>query len=162
MALTVKKINDPVKVVTSTFASGRYQIPGITTGAAYADGDVIGRQFSIKVPKSGVIQSAVFYDLDDEGIQIDFILHRSQWTTVIADNDPMDLADDDLVKIIDVLEFSTFVDFTNGRISFLNSIGKAYVVGDDNLLWVTARARGIVTIAAGNLPQFQLTILSDS
>ncbi len=162
MALAIKEVRTPVKVQTETESTDLIKIPGIAVAAAYADGDVMGVQFSIMVPESGIIQSANLYDVDDEGLQVDLVIHRAPWTTVIADNAAMDLADEDLVKVIYVIAFTsaTFVDFTNGQVALVPSIGKAYKAKEGKL-YVTARARGALNIAAGKEPRIQIDFLGD-
>lgn len=146
-------------VVGKTFQTRHLTPPGIATGAAYADLDALGLHFSFGVPKSGVIQSAIYYDLDDEGLQVDLWLLDDK-PTVQTDNSALAFIDNDLVKVIGRLQFIAFGDAANGQFSNLTSLGLAYVQ-PNGLLWAQCQARGALNIAAGNLPMFRLTILSD-
>src|SRR3990167_3863753 len=51
-----------------------FEIPGITAADAFDANDCFGTVFKIRVPKAGIIQSATFWDMDDEGTQIDFMV----------------------------------------------------------------------------------------
>lgn len=133
--------------------------PGIGVAAAYANLEAIGTEFSFQVPNSGIIQSARYYDLDDEGLQVDLWLFSSRITTQ-TDNSALVLSDTDLIRVIDVIQFAgPFYDANTGQIATVNELGIAYVV-EDGLIWAQLQARGALNIAAANLPEFQLSILA--
>jgi hypothetical protein len=71
------------------------------------------------------------------------------------------LNDTDLLLSLGRIQFATanFMDMANGQVAERDAIGKAYTC--PGRLWLQVQARGIHNIAAGNLPRFQLTILSD-
>lgn len=151
---------ETVTVVGKTFITELLVPPGIGTGAAYADLDAIGKQFSFIVPYSGIIQSAVYYDLDDEGLQVDLWLFNNEPSTDQTDNSAFALSDTDLLKVISVIQFSTFRDAANGQVSPKDNIGKAYVI-PNRKMWGALQARGALNIATISLPAFNIQILSD-
>ena len=154
-----KVLGRTTAVVGKTYTTPRLTPPGIVTGAAYADLDAIGTHFRFEVPVSGVIQTAIYYDLDDEGLQVDLWLFEDA-ITIQTDNSAVALIDQDLVKVIGRLQFIAFGDAANGQFSPLTSLGLAYVQ-PNRRMWAQLQARGALNIAAGNLPMFRLTILSD-
>ena len=133
-------------------------IPGVDT-AIYAAGDAFGTVFMVEVPKSGIIYSATFWDMDDEGLQTDFEIFRRAITTT-ANNAAWAPSDADILNLVTELSFVSFDDHGNSRTSELTNIGKAYSA-PDRKFWVQAISRSTPTIAASNLPYFQLQILSD-
>lgn len=138
----------------------RKTVPGITTGAAYANLDAIGTSFWFEVPTSGIIESAAYYDLDDEGLQVDLWLFGLSIANQ-TDNNALVIPDDELVRVLDVLPFAgPFFDANTGQVCTLNGLGIAYSVPDGRV-YAQLQARGALNIAAGNLPVFQLRILAD-
>ena len=154
------EIEGVVTVVGKTVQIGPLRPPGIAVAAAYADLDNIGQLFSVAVPASGIIQSAVYHDLDDEGLQVDLWMFTEQPQTLGADNAALVLPDTDNLKVLDVIQFTGFRDGNTGQISSQNGLGIAYVAPASRL-WFQLQARGALNIAAANLPQFKLTILAD-
>ena len=146
-------------VVGKTYQTRRLTPPGIATGAAYADLDALGIHFSFEVPQSGVIQSAIYYDLDDEGLQVDLWL-LDDAPTVQTDNSAIAFIDHDLIKVITRIQFMSFADAANGQFAESKAIGKAYVQKNKRM-WAQCQARGALNIAAGNLPLFRIDFLSD-
>ena len=152
-------MTEPITAVGRTYRTEIMTPPGIVTGAAYADLDAIGVAWSFDVPRSGVIVSANYYDLDDEGLQVDLWLLRDA-PTLQTDNSALTFLDGDIVKVTDVLQFTAFRDAANCQVSNLNNIGRAYVM-PGRKMWAQLQARGALNIAALNLPAFALTILAD-
>ena len=130
-------------------------IPGIGAGAEGAL-DAMGALFDIKVPKKGVLISATYYDLDDEGTQVNFYLFKDK-PTAIADNSTWTCSDADVIKQVTKLAFFSFNDQTVSQTSELTNIGKAYTAPEGKL-WVQAQCVSICTIAVA--PRFQLQIQS--
>jgi len=145
--------------VGKVFKTPLMQPPGIVTGVAYTDLEAMGTAFSFRVPVSGIIQSANYYDLDDEGLQVDLLLMDNE-PAVQTDNSPVSFSDDDLIKIVTRIQFTTFADVTNGQFSEVKNIGRPYVQ-ENRVLWAQLQARGALNIAAGNLPMFRIFILAD-
>ena len=146
-------------VVGKTYSTPLLTPPGIGTGAAYADLEALGLHFFFEVPRSGVIQSAIYYDLDDEGLQVDLWL-LSDAPTTQTDNGALTFIDHDLIKVITRIQFMSFADAGNGQFAESKAIGKAYVQ-PSRRMWAQCQARGALNIAAGNLPQFRIDFLSD-
>lgn len=160
----------PVRVVEpiragQTIITPRIEVPGITTGAAYADKDQIGSIFVFpgltrKGINTGIIQAADYFDLDDEGLQVDLWLYSGP-VVLAADNSAHALADSDLIRVVDVIQFTTFYDAANGQFSSVKAIAKPFRTVQGQSLYASAQARGALNIAALNLPQFRLHILAD-
>ena len=152
-------MTEPITAVGRTYRTPLMTPPGIVTAAAYADLDALGTAWSVEVPVSGVIVSANYYDLDDEGLQVDLWILRDA-PTLQTDNSALAFQDGDIVKVTDVLQFTAFRDANLCQVSNLDNIGRAYVL-PSRRMWFQAQARGAVNIAANSLPMFALTILSD-
>jgi hypothetical protein len=146
-------------LVGKTFTTIRKSPPGIVTGAAYADLDALGLSFFFDVPKSGIIISANYFDLDDEGLQVDLWLLREE-PTLQTDNGAMVFQDGDILKVIKRLQFTAFGDANLCQTSELDNIGRAYSA-PSRRIWAQAQARGALNIAVLNMPMFSLTILPD-
>ena len=134
-------------------------IPGIVTGAAYTSGYCFGTQFAIKVPKQGRLNGAIFFDLDDEGLQTDLEIFSAPIKQV-ADNAAFAPTDAELLALITELQFFAFDDHGTGQTSEVKNFGKDYVCPSGEFR-IQAVARGVQNIAAGHLPKVQLFILSD-
>ena len=163
MPLTSVSIDGIVTVGGKTIITPAAIPPGMAPAVAYAALDAIGQPFSFEVPVSGFIQSAIYYDRDDEGLQVDLWLFE-EVPPQQTDNSAFALSDAQLLTALDVLQFTTFYDGTNGQLSRLNSLGLAYDTSHSltpGRLWASAQARGALNIAAANLPAFRLVILSD-
>ncbi len=135
------------------------QIPGIGTGSAYQTGDCFGTQFAIKVPKQGRLNGAIFFDLDDEGLQTDLEIFSAPIVQV-ADNSAYAPTDAEILALITELQFFAFDDHGTSQTSEVKNFGKDYVCPSGEFR-IQAVARGAQNIAAGNLPKVQLFILSD-
>lgn len=158
----------PVQVGASG-DSGYCGVPGIVTGAAYADGDAIGAG-AIVFPnclrsgvQSGQLYSATYLDLDDEGLQVDLHLYAAVPTYAPTDNGAYAPSDADLVnsRYIGTVSFATFSNFSSNQVSVgsFNPIGVAGAPGTN--IYGHVVARGALNIAIGNLPLFRLLWLSD-
>lgn len=154
-------VNNSVKVATKTVSCpvDPKEIPGIGAGVAYATGEAFGTVFRIDVPTSGVIMSATYWDLDDEGLQADFEIFKHE-IPVTTDNAAWAPVDATLLNFVTELSFFAFDDHGNSQTSEINNIGKAYTAPEGRF-WIQQIARGAQNIAAGNIPRFQLQILSD-
>ena len=130
-------------------------VPGIGAGA-HAAGDCLGTIRRIRVPKRGIIYSATFWDLDDEGSQVDLEIFRYK-ITQIADDAAWAPSDADMEHFVAELAFVAFDDHINNQTSDITNIGKAYVA-PEGLLYVQAVCRGTPTIVTA--PLIQLQILS--
>lgn len=151
----------PPSVYISPFVS----IPSHTADALDAN-DAIGDEFKIRVPVSGLIQSASLVDRDDEGSQIDVVLLDAIFTGAAGDA-AFSLSDEDARKVIITLKFTTFDDNVSNQTSSLENLGKAYRVPPmakgSKFGWIYAQGitRATPTIAGGSEPLVRLEILPD-
>ncbi len=134
------------------------EIPGITAADALDAGDAIGSIMEIAVPKHGVIISATYWDLDDEGTQLDLEVFNLGITQIASDAvwAPSDI---DMLKFVTEIAFFTFDDHINSQTSDVKNIGKAYTA-TDGMLRIQAVDRSTKNIAAGQMPRIQLQIQS--
>ncbi len=153
--LPVEVIAPPALAISNTSGPG-----DIVTGAAYADLDAMGVvPFAFFVPTRGMIQSAYYFDRDDEGLQVDLWLF-SQRPVNQTDNGAFVVSDDNLLYCIDVVQFIGFRDANTGQVSPQNNLGIVYDLGaGGSTIYALLQARGALNIAQGSLPQFQLRIL---
>lgn len=135
------------------------EIPGITAADAFDANDCMGTVYKLHVPFSGVIYSATFFDLDDEGTQVDLMVFNHEITQIASDA-AWAPGDDDILKLQTMLSFVTFSDHGGCRTSELTNIGKAYTA-PEGYLWIQAVTRSTPTIAVGNMPHFQIQISPD-
>ena len=135
------------------------EIPGITAADAFDALDCFGDLFVVKVPKSGEIRSATFWDLDDEGTEIDFIIFKHQIVDTGSDA-AWAPSDADMLKFVTQLDFVSFEDHINSKTSEITNIGKAYTAPEGKF-WIQAKCVGTPNIAAGHMPRFQLDIMPD-
>ena len=135
-------------------------IQGITEGAALStSGDALGLISKIAVPLSGIIYSATFFDLDDEGTQVDLEIFKRAiadvaWDAAYAPSDA------EIRDFVTELNFVAFDDHGACQTSEIFNIGKAYTA-PEGYLWIQAVTRATPSIAKGNNPRIQLQILSD-
>lgn len=148
------------KVLGATYSVGPITIPGIGAAAIYADLDAFGTKFWVDVPKSGVIQSAIMYDVDDEGITTELWLFNADFTET-ADNAAFEVSDADLVKSEGVISIATFHNAANNQVGRVDGLAKSYVAPSGRL-WIQAVTRGTPTIAAGQSPMIALRIVPDA
>jgi len=152
----------PVPIFAApSFRTGVIPLTGIGTGAAYASGDAFGAKGSFLAPVSGIIQTAIYYDLDDEGLEMDMVRFRADFVAT-ADNSPFDPTDLDLQLSIGTVTWLTtdFKNFANSQIATARGLGQDYVAPEGRIYYQFV-ARGAVNIAASNLPAFQFFILPD-
>lgn len=129
------------------------------TGVTIETGDTLGLVFAIAVPKSGVIYSATFIDLDAEGSQVDIEIYKRS----IADQatDAAYAPDDaEALTFLTELSFVSFDDHGVFQTSEITNIGKAYSVPDGKF-YNQGVVRAGQTIAVGKAPRIQYQILSD-
>ncbi len=135
------------------------EIPGIVADNAFDANDCFGTMFIVDVPKSGIIYSATYWDMDDEGSQIDFFLFKATVTDTASDA-AFAPTDSDLLNLVTILKFTTFTDSGTGQTAEITNIGKAYNAPAGKF-YIKAVTRSTPNIAAGNMPRLQMQILSD-
>lgn len=134
--------------------------------AALDDGDATGAVFTIRVPVSGIIQSAHLLDYADQGNQLDIALLSRSFTAVAADA-AFKIVDGDLHSVVTRLQFTVFNDNVDNQDSSLENIGKAYRVEPEDsgskfgFFHCQGIASGTPTYGAGAKPRIRLEILPD-
>ena len=145
----------PVKVV-------EVEINGIVAAAAYSANDAFGDITTIPMPyPSGVIQWMMFLDLDDEGLEVDFMLCREKFTPT-ADNAAFAPADGDAGRrgcIMEWVAFATFTDLGAFQVSINRNLGIIYECADGKNLYCQGKSIGAPTIAAGSMPRLLLGVV---
>lgn len=131
------------------------QIPGIGTVSAYAAGDAFGDKFTIKVPKQGVISTAVFLDKDDEGITKELVLFSKDFVAV-TDNAAFAIRDHDLERVKGVIDFDDFRNYGNNQVCV--AYPALYYEAPEGRLWGQFVTRGADNIAVGALPEFFMVV----
>jgi len=134
------------------------EIPGITAATELDAGDTLGYVITLAVPKSGVIYSATFFDLDDDGVQIDMEIFKSSIADVAFDA-LFAPTDDEILNFVTEIQFFAFDDHGSCRTSEVKNIGKAYNAPDGKF-YIQHVTRGLSNIALNNMPRFQLQIQS--
>ncbi len=160
-------LNDTLNELKKLVASGNsivscpympVEIPGIAFADAFDAGDCFGTVATITVPKRGIIYSATFWDMDDEGTEVDLEVFKYPITQIASDA-PWAPSDIDLMNFITEIPFASFRDHGNSRTSEVTNWGKAYTAPNGKL-YIQAVCISTPSIAIGNLPRFQLQILS--
>mgnify|MGYP001582291530 CR=1 FL=1 len=131
---------------------------GIGAAAAYAILDAMGTTaVKVEVPKAGIIQGAIYYDRDDEGLGVNLWLFDDV-VGAQTDNSAFALTDGDLMRVIDVIEFSSgFLDATNGQVLIGSGLNIPYRA-PEGFIWCQLQAMGVLNIALGSEPVFKLRI----
>lgn len=163
----MNSLNELLEQIKSLTSRGRVvscprfpmMIPGIVAADAFDADDCFGTVATIDVPPSGILYSATFFDLDDEGTQVDLEVFKEPIAQVASDA-AFAPSDAEILTLVTELNFTTFDDHGGARTSEITNIGKAYT-SPNGKLYIQAVTRSISTIAAGNMPHFQLQILSD-
>lgn len=144
----------------------RIVVPGIVTGAAYAANDVFGAVFEIpnvaRTPGgSFVMTTAMFYDLDDEGIAKTLHLFRAIPAIVPADNAAMALNDVDVRLIIpgSPVLFTTFTDYANNQTSTVSPTLYGRCNPNTTSIWGLLETEGADNISA--IPEIAFVVARD-
>jgi hypothetical protein len=143
----------------ATFVTSPKTPPGLVPAAAYADLDAMGQPFFFEVPESGIIVSASYADQDDEGLAVDLWLFSGP-VAAQTDNSAFALPPGDALKVITVIQFTSFRDANTSQFSEVRSISKAYRCPGGRM-WAAVQARGALNIATLARPYFSLDILPD-
>ena len=137
---------------------GPVGIPGIAAGDALDAGDAFGTKFSFLVPPSGAIVNFKFFDFDDEAIDKELWLFRSE-PTGIASDAAFALADTDLRKVIDVIRIEDYRDGQSGQIGFpVSGNLPIWYSCPSGRMWGQFWTIGTDNIAAGSMPAFSMVI----
>lgn len=156
----IDRANSPIPTAQKTVSIGPVQIAGVGTAALYTTGDAFGTTTKILVPKSGIIQGIRFYDLDNEGVNMEAYFFRQAPAGLAADNAAVSVPDDQLHLIEASILIDTWRTFAAAQLGVEDNLGISYTA-PSGALWVHWVTRGGPTIAAGSIPLFKLLILSD-
>ena len=158
--LRATELIEALKVLASPiiFETDPIMLVGIGAASVYAGLDAMGTTaVRIAVPPSGVIQGAVYYDRDDEGLPVNLWLFDDDVADQ-TDNSAFAMTDGDLLRVIDVIEFSSgFLDATNGQVLIGSNLQIPYRARE-GYIWCQLQAMGALNIAAGADPIFKLRI----
>lgn len=149
-----------VKIAGRTFWTAPMQIPGIGTGAAYASLDAMGTIFALTgLPPSGIIQSARWYDLDDEGIAKEIWCFNGTIAGT-ADNAAFAPTDAELLSLECVITIANFKDASTSQMGVEDGLGISYVC-PTGTFWCQVKTLGADNIAAANIPMISIRVLPD-
>ena len=134
------------------------QVGGVSANTFTAD-DAFGLLMEIAVPKRGIIVSATFHDLDNEGTQMDMEIFNSK-PTQVASEATWTLSSADNPKFVTELAFFAFDDHTASQTSEIKNIGKGYTAPLGKL-WIQMVCRGTPDMASVSVnPMLQLQVQS--
>ena len=148
-------------VPASRFGRGCIRRRDLGTGAGFTINHALGTRFTFEnVPEYGYLQNGTLWDLDDEGLAVDLVIHNRAFTAT-ANNTLYDVSDIENLSIVDVIRFSAgdFVDLVTSRVAFGRGRGHLYHAPEKRLYCQTI-ARGAVNIAAGAEPRVQVGIVA--
>ena len=134
-------------------------VPGIGTAAAYASGDAFGTVMVLEFPESGIIESARFIDLDNEGVNKELWLFTAE-IAGSADNAVFAPTDEELLHIEAIILFDTWRTANLNQVGAEDSLAISYSA-PRRTLWGQFVTRGADNIGAGNIPRFSLRIMAD-
>jgi len=140
-----------IKLVDTVFTT----IPGVVSGAAYADGDALGLQFAFGVPTSGTITRVLLGDMDKEALAVELLLFRDAFTGG-TDNSAFDMADADRTKVIGPITVTSFTQYNDNALGH-KELAYDYVA-PNGLLYVQAITRGVQNLSASTDYGVQMTI----
>ncbi len=140
------------------------KVPGIGTGAAYADGEAFGGliQFhDVFRPEkcSGTIVQVFFLDLDDEGINKDVPIFIRPFT-ITTDNNAFAPSAIDLLGCRSVISISTWSNWNANQFGEASGANR-WISGESPHLWTQIVTRGADNIAAGSEPWIGIVVIPD-
>ncbi len=158
MGWKIDLIKNVVGVQERLHNTGFHTVPGIATASVYTANDALGTQFVFRnVPKMGHIQTAIYLDLDDEGIETDIMLY-SREIVETADHDAYAPSDLDLESLIGHITFADFLDLTTSQSSTASGLFLTYSAPKGEI-WAQMITRGTPNIAVASFPKVSLTII---
>lgn len=146
----------PIAVVGKLFETPLTTIPQIGTGSAYTAADAFGGKFVLDVPRAGSIDTALFVDKDNEGLETDMVLFNGDFVAS-TDNAAFAPTDDDMQSFVGVITFSIPKAFNVNQVFTVTGLGLAYNAPAGKL-YCQCVARGAPNIAAANIPMIKLVI----
>ncbi len=138
------------------------QVPGIGTGSAYADGDAFGSLIKLSDvfrsdKRSGTIVKVVLYDLDDEGLPVDFVFFRRS-VTATADNSAFAISDTDNLASVGFISVTDFRNWGNNQLG-QNITDRLWCTSDSTDLYLLLVIRGAANVAAGSEPWITVSVV---
>ena len=122
----------------------------------YADGDSLAeaQELALAVRASGstgVIQSIVVIDQDDQGQALDIVISDST-ITLGTENSAVSISDADAAKILGIVEVSTsdYVNLVNSQLATKTNLG-IVIMPDSASLYISAISRGTGTYSASGI-----------
>ncbi len=162
MAANFESIEEAVNALLTTTVVAcpetPLEIPGIGLNT-YTTLDAFGTQMVLTVPKRGVIVSAIYFDLDFEGLQVNLHIFKHYFvpTAIEATWAPSDA---DIVKYVTRLSFVAFDSHSTNYTAELTNVGTAYTAPEGKF-WIQAQCVGAQDMASlAVMPRFQLQIQS--
>ena len=128
----------------------------LSTSPAYSDGDVLfaAQELTNAVRASGgtgVIQSIVVIDQDDQGQAMDIVISDST-ITLGTENSAVSISDADAAKILGIVEVtgSDYVDLVNSQLATIKNIG-IEIMPDATGVFLSGVSRGTGTYTASGI-----------
>lgn len=140
--------------------------PTITAGA-YSAGDLVGGKLSFSsavrsAGGGGMLHTVVITDLGKQDAVLDLVLFDSDPSgTTFTDNDPLDVADADLTKIVGVVQVLTYTDFNDNSVACEPAAGIVFKLASGTTLYGALVARTAPTYASTSDLTVRLGILQN-
>jgi hypothetical protein len=129
----------------------------LDTGGAYANGDVLAAPQDLanavrESGGSGVLQSIVVVDQDDQGEALDIVIGDSSFA-LGTENSAVSISDADAAKILGIVEVAAgdYVDLVNSQLATKNGLGISIEASGSASLYVGAISRGTGTYTASGI-----------
>lgn len=148
-----------VRTAKRIVATSWVLVPGTSAASAYADEDAFGTRFTLDVPRSGVITSAMAIDEDDEDLDVNLFLFREDITSG-TDNSAYAPSTSDLLKLEAIINLDLRYGVSGATLGYNPGLVVPYIA-PAGLLWVQAVARGALNLAAGKRWFVALRIVAD-
>lgn len=137
----------------------------LDTGGAYSDGDVLAaaQELALSVRAgagTGVLQSIVVVDQDDQGQGFDIVISDST-ITLGTENSAVNISDADAAKIMGIVEVTAgdYIDLVNSQHVTKDNLGIA-IMPDTTSAYISAISRGTGTYTASGIV-LRIGILQD-
>lgn len=141
--------------------------PTISSGSAYAAGDLVGTKMSfsdaVRVDGGGgLLHTVTVSDLGKQGAVLDLVLFDSDPSaTTFTDNDPLDVADADLTKIVGVVQVLAYTDFADNSVAVEPAAGVVFKLASGTTLYGALVARTAPTYASTSDLKVRLGIMQN-
>lgn len=137
--------------------------------AAYTAGDLLGGKLTLTdavrvVGSSGIVQSIVLIDQDNEKREIDVVFFDSDPSgTTFTNNAALDVADADMAKIVGTVKITSadYISFADNAVATRSAIGLAFKTDGSRDLYAALVVREAPTYTATTDIALRVTILQD-